>query len=122
MAANSTIRGGIRACTINGEGVDVAGNIDYNLGLPVREERTGAIAYLGVTEKTQPATMEFEIVDRGDLNLAELAQTTGATMHVELKNGKVLTGRDMTAVGDWGVGSEEGKIKAKFVGPSIVES
>lgn len=121
MVLNTNIRGGIDGFKINGKSYDVEATVKVNLGTPLREERVGAVGYLGVSEKSQPAMFELEIVDRGDLDVEELVGTRDATIYIPLKNGKGYSGRNMTAVGDFSIDTETGKISAKFAGPRITE-
>src|SRR5690606_31032277 len=87
-SAMSQRRGGLIQFQVNGEIQDAKGNFTYNLGRPQREAIIGADGVHGYKETPQVPFIEGEITDRGNLDLDKLVSTTGATVTLELANGK----------------------------------
>ncbi len=111
-------RGGIIQLQVDGELQDAKGNFTYNLGRPMREAIIGADAVHGYKETPQVAFVEGEITDRGNLDLAKLVTLTGATVTLELANGKVIALRDAWYAGEGTGNTEEGNIAVRFEGKS----
>ncbi len=111
-------RGGIIQLQVNGELQDAKGNFTYNLGRPVREAIVGADTVHGFKETPQVAFIEGEVTDRGTLDLAKLVTLTGATVTLELANGKVVVVRDAWFAGEGTGNTEEGNIAVRFEGVS----
>lgn len=111
-------RGGIIQLQLNGELQDAKGSFTYNLGRPVREAVVGADAVHGYTEKPQVAFIEGELTDRGTMDLEKLVMLTGATVTLELANGKVIVLRDAWFASEGTGNSDEGNIGVRFEGKS----
>lgn len=109
-------RGGIIQLQVNGEIYDAKGNFTYNLGRPLREAIVGADGVHGFKETPQVAFIEGEITDRGTLELDKLVSMTGATVTLELANGKVIVVRDAWFAGEGTGNTEEGNIACRFEG------
>jgi len=114
-------RGGIIFLQINGEIFDAKGNFTYNLGRPMREAIVGADTVHGYKETPQVAFIEGEITDRGTLDLNSLVMLTGATVTLELANGKVIVLRDAWFAGEGTGNTEEGNIAVRFEAQSAEE-
>jgi hypothetical protein len=114
-------RGGLIQFQVNGVLYDAKGNFTYNLGRPAREAVLGADSVHGFTEKIQVAFIEGEITDRGDLDVAALVSLTGATVTLELANGKVIALRDAWFAGEGTGNTEEGNISVRFEGKNAEE-
>lgn len=109
-------RGGLIQLQLNGELQDARGNFTYNLGRPVREAIVGADRIHGFKETPQVAFIEGEITDRGTLDLTKLVSMTGATVTLELANGKVITLRDAWFAAEGTGNTEEGNLEVRFEG------
>ena len=107
-------RGGIIQLQLNGEIHDAKGDFTYNLGRPVREAIVGADRVHGFKETPQVAFIEGEITDRGNLQLDKFVGTTGATITLELANGKVIVLRDAWYAGEGTGNTGEGNIGCRF--------
>jgi hypothetical protein len=118
---NGQRRGGIIQVQVNGEIHDAKGSWTYNLGRPKREAIVGADRTHGYKEAPQVAFIEGEITDRGSLDLEKLVTLEGATVTVELANGKVICLRDAWYAGEGTGNTEEGNVAVRFEGVSAEE-
>lgn len=109
-------RGGLIQLQVNGTRYDAKGSFTYNLGRPIREAIVGSDGVHGYKETPQVAFVEGEITDRGDLDLTKLVGLTGATVTLELANGKVITIRDAWYANEGTGNTEEGNIPVRFEG------
>lgn len=109
-------RGGIITVQVNGEIQNARGNFTYNLGRPKREAIVGADTVHGYKETPQVSFIEGEITDRDTLDLNKLVTMTGATVTVELANGKVIALRDAWFAGEGTGNTDEGNIQVRFEG------
>lgn len=114
-------RGGIIQVQVDGVIQDAKGNFTYNLGQPKREAIVGSDRVHGYKEMPQVPFIEGEITDRSTLDLAALANTTNATVTLQLANGKVISLRSAWYAGDGTGNSEEGNIAVRFEGLSAQE-
>jgi hypothetical protein len=114
-------RGGLIQVQADGVIYDAKGNYTYNLGRPQREAIMGADTVHGYKETPQVPFIEGEITDRGDLDLAKLVSMTGATVTIQLANGKVIALRDAWYAGEGTGNTEEGNIPFRFEGMSAEE-
>jgi hypothetical protein len=109
-------RGGIIQLQINGELQDAKGSFSYNPGRPKREGITGADRMHGFKETPQVGFIEGAVTDRGTLDLEKLVTLTGATVTLELPNGKVFCLRNAYFAGEGTATTEEGEITVRFEG------
>lgn len=110
-------RGGIIQVQINGEVIEVVGSWSHDLGGPVREAQVGSDGVVhGFKETTAVGFIEGEIRDSRTLNVAALRRITGATVTMDLPNGKTFVLRDAFAAGPWQGSTEEGVLAARFEG------
>jgi hypothetical protein len=114
-------RGGIIQLQVNGELQDAKGAFTYNLGRPKREAIVGADSTHGYKETPQVAFIEGEVTDRGTLDLAALVTISGATVTLELANGKVIVLRDAWYAGEGTGNTEEGNVAVRFEGKDAEE-
>jgi hypothetical protein len=114
-------RGGIIQFQVNGVLQDAKGNFTYNLGRPKREAIIGADGVHGYKETPQVAFVEGEITDRGALDLDGLTRVDGATVTLELANGKVISLRDAYFAAEGTGNTDEGNIGVRFEGSSAEE-
>lgn len=114
--ANPNRRGGVIYFKVDGAQYDAKGSFTYNLGKAKREAIVGADAVHGYKETIQPPYIEGEITDRSTLDLAKFVTLDGATITLELGNGKVISLRDAWYAADGNVETEEGNIQVRFEG------
>lgn len=114
-------RGGIIQFSVNGVRYDAKGDYSYNLGRPKRETVTGSDAVHGYKEVPQPPFIEGEITDRAGLDLDALVRLTGATVTLELANGKIIALRSAWYAGEGTGNTDEGNIDVRFEGLSAEE-
>lgn len=114
-------RAGLIQVQINGEVYDAKGNWTYNLGKPKREAIVGADGIHGFKETPQVAFIEGEITDRGNLDLAGLAEIEDATITLTLGSGKVVALADAWFAGDGTGNTEEANVAVRFEGSSAEE-
>lgn len=114
-------RGGIIFLNVNGVRYDCKGAFDYNIGAPKRDAIVGHDGVHGYKELPQASFIEGAITDRGNLALETLLAITGATVTLELANGKVIALRDAWYAGEGTGNTEEGEIGVRFEGMSADE-
>jgi hypothetical protein len=114
-------RAGLIQFNIDGVLYDAKGNFTYNLGRPKREAVIGADGVHGYKETPQPAFIEGEITDRGDLDLNSLVTMSGKTVTLTLGNDKVVALRDAWYAGEGTGNTEEANIAVRFEGKSAEE-
>ena len=106
--------GGIINFKVDGALFKAKGSFTYNIGRPVRESVIGADTVHGFLERPQVAFIEGAITDDQTLNLKSLVEVNGATVTLELANGKVVVLRDAYFAGEGSGTSEEGEIAVRF--------
>lgn len=114
-------RAGILFIKVDGALYDAKGNFTYNLGKPKREAIVGADATHGFKEMPQVAFVEGEFTDSAQLDLDKLLKIDGATVTLELANGKVAVFREAWFAGEGNVQTEEGNIAVRFEAKSAEE-
>lgn len=114
-------RAGLISFEIDGERIDVIGNIEYTLGEPVREELIGADRVHGFMEKPGTPMMSLEARDGEGVDVAKLLRHKDVTCMAELANGKTVFLRNAFQAGEGTQGSEEGTIGLRFVGETAEE-
>jgi hypothetical protein len=118
--ANQRRAGTIQVQT-NGEIQDAAGSFSYNLGGKKRETIVGPDGVHGFKEMPQPAFIEGELVDRGNLNLRALVDSVDVTVTLSLANGKVVVLRDGWFAGEGTASTDEAKIPVRWEGTNAEE-
>lgn len=106
--------GGIIFIKVDGNQYDAKGSFTYNLGVPMREAVVGADAIHGYTETPQVPFVEGEITDSFELDVKELQQTDGATVTLELANGKLISFENAWFAGEGNIQTQEGNISFRF--------
>lgn len=112
--ADQTLRGGIIQVQVDGEILELKGDWTYNTGV---EKRTGIVGTSGIPGyKTEPQIpfIEGAITDRGDLDVAQLKRTTGATVVLALANGKSIVYRNAWYASEGDATTAEGEVAARF--------
>lgn len=111
----STRRGGVIFVKADGAQFDVKGQFEYNLGVPKRDPIIGHDGTHGYKEVPQEAYISGEITDSVDLNLKnDLLTLSGATITLELANGKVIVLEEAFYSGEGTGQTEEGNIAVRF--------
>lgn len=114
-------RGGIVSLQVNGEVIDVQGDVDYNLGGTVKEPLVGTSGIQGFTEKYQVPFVSVDITDRKGLDLAAMKAVENATVTCQHPNGKTIVLYEGWGAGDWDANTEKGAIKARWEGLRAAE-
>lgn len=121
MADSPNRRAGIIFVKVNGEQLEAKGNFTYNLGLPKRDALVGADGVHGFKEMPKTAFLEGEITDRREFDLAKFQSIDGATVTLELNNGKVVVFRDAWYAADGDAQTEEANVQLRFEAKSAEE-
>ena len=96
--------------------VTTEGEFTYNLGKPKRQaEKSGALKVAGFSAEAQTPYIDGEIYDTGELDAEAFLEIEGATVTIELYNGKtfILTGSSFCGEGDF---TTKGRLKIRFEG------
>lgn len=107
-------RAGTIQVSINGEIQDAKGEFSYGLGTPKRTAIVGQDRVHGYKEEPQVAFIEGTITDRSTLDLDALGNLTGATVTVDLANGKTISLSPAWYAGDAMGKTSEGEINVRF--------
>ena len=113
--------GGIIQFQIDGEVQQAKGSFTYGLGIPKREAVVGSDVVHGYKETPVVAFIEGEITDSQTTNLRSLASITGATVTLDLANGKMVVLRSAWYAGDAIGNTDEGNIDVRFEGSGAEE-
>lgn len=117
-----TVKAGHISVKYNGVTLAANGEFTYNLGASVREsllDEAGGVA--GYSESSQENMIEGAIFDDSDITLTDILNLDGATVTLELNNGKTIVQRGAWYAGDGSVSTKEGSIPFKTVGLSCEE-
>jgi hypothetical protein len=106
--------GGIMSLKVNGRQYSAKGNFTYNLGREKREAVIGADGVHGYKATPQVAFVEGEITDSFEIDLSRLVDTDGATVTLDLANGKSIVLRNAWFAGEGTGNTEEGNIAVRF--------
>lgn len=101
---------------VDGVRYDAKGDFSYDLGTPKRTAIVGADAVHGYAEEPKVPFIEGKITDRPDFDLKKFAAIDGATVTLELTNGKVIALRDAWYAGDGKGNTKEAEIDVRFEG------
>lgn len=113
--------GGIIFVKVDGVQYRVKGSWTYNLGKAKREAVVGSDSVHGYKELPQVPFIEGTITDDAAVSMEALLTVTGATIILELANGKVISLKDAWFAGDGNFTTEEGELEARFEGLSANE-
>ena len=106
---------------VDGELYSAKGSFTHNFGISTREEVIGQDGVHGYTEKPKAAFIEGSITDNIGISVKELCKISGATVTLELANGKTVVLRDAWYSGSGDVTSEEGEVNLKFTSANEAE-
>ena len=117
MTSSKYRRAGLFDLKINGQVYYAKGNFTYGLGGVKREAMMASNGQvIGFKEVAQAPYIEGEISDDIGLNLKTFFNIEGATVSLELCNGKVIVLREAWYAGESKVEVNEGNIPVKFEG------
>lgn len=114
MAGNPNRRAGIIYLKIDGALCEAKGDFTYSIGSPKRGSLVGSDGVHGYTEAPQVPFIEGAITDRLDLDLKAFQATDGATVTLELANGKTIVLRDAWYANEGQVKTSEAEIPVRF--------
>ncbi len=114
-------RAGVASATVDGEVLDVAGDLSYDPTSVKRETLEGQSGVQGFSEMPKTGMMSFKVRDNGNLTVASFNAKVDSTLVFVLANGKTVYGDGMWSTGETTVGSTEGTFDVKFEGVSVVE-
>jgi len=108
--------GGIVIVKSNGHQYQAKGSFTYRLSVPKKEAVIGSDSVHGYKETPVVGFIEGSITDSKELNLEALQKTTGATVTLNLANGKTIGCKDAYYAADGDGTTEEGEIQFRFEG------
>lgn len=121
MTRPSPIRGGIVSLSVNGEVLDVAEDVEYYLGGEEREAAVGPTGPSGYISKEGVPYIQASIRDHDQFDVERHRLINGATVVLELRNGKTIALREAYGAGQWTQQGVEGTISARWEGLSAGE-
>lgn len=108
--------GGIMVARANGVQLRAKGDWTYNDGEPTREAVVGADGVHGFKRVPRTAFIEGAITDTGDVDVRALKRLEGATITLDLANGKTFVLAQAWFAGEGTVSTGEGEIAVRFEG------
>ena len=113
--------GGIIQLKRDGQLYQAKGAFDYDIGVPLKEGVVGMDRVHGYKETPQIPYIEGTITDSPEISFEDLANTSDATITLDLANGKTIVLRNAWWASNSKGNSEEGEIEARFEGLSAEE-
>lgn len=112
--------GGRVFLSIDGNRVEVRGNVTSNIGqTAMRETVTGVDRVHGYTEKPVAPFIQCDLTEKPEYSLTEINKITDTTVTAELADGRSLVLRNCWHVGEVERNSEEGSLgSVRFEGIS----
>jgi hypothetical protein len=108
--------GGVIFIKADGVQYRAKGSWTYNLGKLKKEGIVGADGMHGYKAMPQVPFIEGAITDDSEISVEKLLELDGATVTLELANGKVISLSNAWFAGEGNVSTEEGEIEARFEG------
>lgn len=115
-------RGGTIYLKVNGVMYEAKGEFTYAISGTKRTSIAGASSVHGYTEEITVPFIEGAITDSKDIKVGDLTALDGATVTLELANGKTIVLSDAWYAGEANVKTKEGEIPVRFEGKSGVEN
>ena len=106
---------------MDGEILEAAGEGTYSLGGEVRETLTGHDRVHGYKALPQAPFLQWDIRDRGDLDVARIRAADAVELTLQLANGKTVVFSSAWAEGEWEQRTENATISARFAAKSAKE-
>ena len=113
----STKVGGAAFIKVNGVQYKLRGGMTCGIGNVSRESVIGADSYHGFKEIPTVSFVECDITDTDGVDINELEKLEGATVTVELSNGKVAVLRDAVQINKLELNVADGQYTVRFEGP-----
>ena len=113
---SATRRGGVVSLELNGEAVDVAGDLTYDATRSKREPLEGQSGPQGFKEDLKYGMMSFSIRDNAQLSQQRVMELTNIPIVAILATGKTVYGTAMTCQECGEVKTDEGTFDVKFFG------
>ena len=110
----SNRRAGLLYLQFDGVMQEAKGDFTYNLGNPKREPLIGADGTHGYKETPQVSFIEGAITDSQTLKLDELTTIDGATITLNLANGKTIVLSNAWYAGEGSPSTAEAEIGVRF--------
>lgn len=109
--------------SVDGKRIALQGQASYRPSGSTRESLIGQDGYHGYKTKPQAGQIKGTFRDKGAVSVQKLGELANVTVTLELVNGKVVIGRNMTRVGEPPeVNTEEGTFDLEFEGPDVAEA
>lgn len=121
MALSTKRTAGVRGLIVAGERYSVVGEGEYNVGGDQREAVSGEAGVVGTKTTTRIPFVKVSAFVEGDRSVRQMVDANGATVILELKNGKGIVLRDAWWAGDGNVNASEGTVEARFEGIAAEE-
>lgn len=107
-------RAGLIWVRVDGRQIEAKGAFTIQPGQPKRDGIIGADGVHGYKETPQIAYIEGALTDNPDQDTVALLQSTGATVTLELNNGKVWILRDAWYAGTGELTTEESELNVRY--------
>lgn len=114
--------GGVDACTIDGDPVNVKGNVSWQLGTEMREVEAGLDGSLSYAVKPRPAALKMTVTIDGSTDVKALLEKVNATVVLNWRSGRisVLRGGIQTGEGETNVETTELPLEFKGNGEDLL--
>lgn len=128
MGTASSLLAGTAYLTVDARTYMVAGKAAYGVSGTEREAVMGwpafgapQQAYAGYSEKPVPGKITLQLRDSADFHISDVQGMTDVSVHLELANGKTVSGSSMFVANALEVDTENGVFEIQFVGPRVEE-
>lgn len=101
---------------VNGEIYRAKGDFTYNFGEKKKEAIVGSDSVHGFKEIPQVGFLEGEFTDGADVDIPGLVSIVGATVSLDLANGKMGVWHNAYYAGEGTVSTGEGNLGVRFEG------
>lgn len=113
--------GGTAYLKIDGDQKTLGGSWSVSPTATVKTGVTGLSGVAGYTEAHRVPYMEGSLIDNGVLSVKDLEAIKGATITLELVNGKTYVGHEMFLAGEPTHDAATGEVSVRFEGSKIDE-
>ena len=122
LTASNTRRAGVASLEIDGEAVDVAGDLTYAPYSTKKEMLLGQSGVQGYSEMPITGFISARLRDSGTLSVASFLLKTDSSIVAVLANGKTVYGNNMVCTESSEVATAEATFSVKFEGTDVTES
>lgn len=116
MAANTNRVAGIANISVDGVTYLLSGELTYSPADVERKSLIGQDQVHGYSEMPRAPFISGTLRDSNGLTVKDFNSMSDATIHLELANGKNVTGRNMWTVDAQEVKTQEGTFEVRFEG------